>query len=253
MGINDYDRVADLYDIYIPFTFDVDFFVEETRQAAGEVLELMSGTGRVSIPLLQAGVKLTCVDNSGESNAILQRKLERLGLRADVHCMDVRQLELHKKFAMVIIPFHSFAHLTTPEQQRAALERIREHLVPGGTFICTLRNPKVRGKDIDEQVRLENRYALANGGVLVWWAMERFQDDARQVVAAMQFYEEYDARGVLTAKRLLELEFRLTERGEFEELAGAAGFRVKALYGDYEHNVFTDGSDFMIWVMEKAR
>src|SRR5512146_2216564 len=89
MGINDYDRIADLYDIYIPFTFDVDFFVEETRKTRGEVLELMSGTGRVSIPLLEAGVRLTCVDMSAESNAVLQRKLEQRGLRADVHCMDV--------------------------------------------------------------------------------------------------------------------------------------------------------------------
>ena len=250
MGINDYDRIADLYDIYIPFTFDVDFFVEETRKTPGEVLELMSGTGRVSIPLLQAGVRLTCVDMSAESNAILQRKLQQLGLKADVHCMDVRALELDKKFEMVIIPFHSFAHLTTPEMQRTALAHIREHLAPGGTFICTLRNPKVRGADIDGQMRLENRYALPGDGVLLWWAVERFRDDASQVVEAVQFYEEYDAHGLLTAKRLVELHFRLTERREFEELAAAAGFRVKAFYGDYARSPFTDESPFMIWILE---
>ena len=55
MEINNYDYIADLYDIYVPVTFDIDFFVKETKRSSGEVLELMSGTGRVSIPLLEAG------------------------------------------------------------------------------------------------------------------------------------------------------------------------------------------------------
>ena len=70
MDINNYDLVSDLYDIYIPVTFDIDFFIQETKNTPGEVLELMSGTGRVSIPLLEAGVKLTCVDLSAKSNQV---------------------------------------------------------------------------------------------------------------------------------------------------------------------------------------
>ncbi len=66
MKFNDYGPVANLYDIYVPATFDFDFFINETTKSKGEVLELMSGTGRVSIPLLEAGVKLTCVDLSAE-------------------------------------------------------------------------------------------------------------------------------------------------------------------------------------------
>lgn len=82
MEINNYDYVADLYDVYVPATFDIDFFLKETGQTSGEVLELMSGTGRVSIPLLEAGVKLTCVDLSARSNEILEKKLKQLGLYA---------------------------------------------------------------------------------------------------------------------------------------------------------------------------
>lgn len=253
MDINDYDGIADLYDIYVPATFDIDFFVEETRKAAGEVLELMSGTGRVSIPLIKAGVKLTCVDLSAESNSILDRKLYEAGLKADVWRMDVCELELHRKFGMVIIPFHSFAHLTERSQQRTALERIRQHLAPGGKFICTLRNPRVRGKDIDGQLRLVGRYPLPeSGGALLLWIVENFSEADKRVVQAVQLYEEYNARGVLRSKRMLELKFRLTERAEFEELAAATGFRVQAFYGDYSRAPFTDSSPFMIWILENA-
>ena len=249
--INNYDAAADLYDIYVRATFDIDFFIRETKKTSGEVLELMSGTGRVSIPLIQAGVRLTCVDLSAASNAILEKKLHQLALTADVYQMDVCDLDLKKKFDMVIIPFHSFAHITSPADQRKALQRVRQHMVPGGTFICTLANPAVRQKEVDGQLRLIRKYALPDRpGSLLLWITESREPDDPQVVKAMQFYEEYDHRGVLRSKRLLELHFRLTRRDEFEELAEAAGYGVKAFYGDYSYSEFNETSPFMIWILE---
>lgn len=251
MEYNDYDPIADLYDVYVPATFDIDFFVRECREANGEVLELMSGTGRVSIPLLEAGVRLTCVDLSAELNAIFAEKLRQRGLKADVQRMDARELELHKQFARIIIPFHSFAHLTTPADQRRALAAIRRHLAPGGVFICALGNPLLRQKSVDGQLRLFRKYPFPDRpGELLLWIVEKFNAADPQIVEAMQFYEEYDARGVLETRRLLELHFRLTGKDEFEQLAREAGFRVKALYGDYSRAEFNADSPFMIWLLE---
>ena len=253
MEINNYDYIADLYDIYVPVTFDVDFFLTEAKKTTGEVLELMSGTGRVSIPLIEAGVKLTCVDLSAGLNAILEDKLQKMGLKADVYQMDVCELELQKKFDMVIIPFSSFAHITSPDDQRKALAHIRQHLIPGGIFICTLGNPKLRQKAVDGQLRLFRTYPLPDTqGQLLLWISEDISDDDEQVVEAMQLYEEYDAKGVLQSKRLLELHFRLSQKDEFEELAKAAGFKVKALYGDYAYSEFSDDSPVMIWFLENV-
>jgi len=253
MEINNYNSVADLYDIYVPATFDIDFFINETRNAGGEVLELMSGTGRVSIPLLQAGVHLTCVDFSGDLNAILKEKLNELDLKAEVYQADVRDLNLERQFEMVIIPFHSFAHLTTLEDQRKALGRIKQHLNPNGTFICTLSNPTVRQKDVNGQYRLIRRYPLsATGGNLLLWTVEKNHSDDPEVVEAMQFYEEYDSNGVLHSKRVLELHFRLSEKEEFEELLQDAGFKIKSIYGDYSYSEFKEDSPFMIWILENA-
>jgi SAM-dependent methyltransferase len=252
MEINNYDPVADLYDVYVPATFDIDFFLAETKTVLGEVLELMSGTGRVSIPLIEAGVKLTCVDLSAELNTIFKDKLSQMGLKADIHQMDICKLDLHKKFEMVIIPFHSFAHITSLDGQQKALDRIRQHLFPGGIFICTLGNPKLRQKAVDGQLRLFRKYPLPEDGTLLLWITEKFSSNDSQVVEAMQFYEEYDAKGILRSKRLLELHFRLSTKDEFEQLAKAAGFKVKAFIGDYEHSEFKDDSPFMIWVLENA-
>lgn len=58
--------------------------------------------------------------------------------------------------------FHSFAHLASPEDQRKALDRIHRHLLPGGTFICTLTNPVLRHKFVDGQLHLFREYLLPN-------------------------------------------------------------------------------------------
>jgi len=254
MEINNYDPVADLYDIYVPVTFDIDFFLQETKKTSGEVLELMSGTGRVSLPLIEAGVKLTCVDFSAALNEILESKLRQKGLQADVYTMDIRQLALPQKFAMIIIPFHSFAHLTSPDDQKQALARIKQHLAPRATFICTLGNPKVRQKAVDGQYRLLRKYTIPETqGTLLLWVVENFSASDPQVVEAQQFYEQYDCTGVLISKRLLELHFRLTGKDEFDALAQAAGFAVKALYGDYAYAKFHEqSSPYMIWSLENA-
>jgi hypothetical protein len=155
---------------------------------------------------------------------------------------------------MIIIPFHSFAHITSPSDQRKALARIHQHLLPGGTFICTLGNPKLRQKAVDGQLRLFRKYPLPDSqGELLLWIVENENVNDNQIVEALQFYEEYDANGVLKSKRLLELHFRLSSRDEFEELAKAAGFRVKAFYGDYSYSEFDEeSSPFMIWLLEHA-
>ncbi len=253
MDINNYDIVADLYDTYVPITFDVDFFIREARKTTGAVLELMSGTGRVSIPLMEAGVNLTCVDISAKSNAILRQKLEDKHLKAEVYDMDVCQLNLPKQFGMVIIPFHSFAHIISPTDQQKALQRIKEHLLPGGAFICTLRNPVVRHADIDGQLKLAFAYSLGEQqGKLLWWMLEEFSPNDNQLVNAYEVFEVYDADGMMISKRLMELNFRLTSKEQFEAMLTSAGFSIQALYGDYDYQVFdAQSSPSLVWILKK--
>ena len=248
----DWARIADLYDTYVRSDLDIPFFVGETGKVAGEVLELMSGTGRVSIPLIKAGVKLTCVDASAEMLAILQTKLKDQNLCASVHHMDVRTLDLGKTFDLIIIPFHSFAELPTASDQRKTLTAIQQHLTAGGRFICTLHNPRTRLKRVDGQLRLWGNYARENGaGTLLFWGLENFDSDHRSV-NGLELFEEYSPAGILQSKRMIELHYRVVEKREFEELFATAGLEREALYGDYARAEFQEeSSPFMIWILRK--
>jgi SAM-dependent methyltransferase len=245
--------VADLYDDYVTATADIPFFVEEARVVAGPVLELMAGTGRISLPLAEAGVDLTCVDLSGPMLARLRAKLAAKGLNAAVCEMDVASLDLaERRFPLILLPFQSFAELLDPEEQRAALGRIAMHLADGGRFICTLHNPRVRRRTIDGQLRLLGTVPLSRrtGTLLLWSVQQPDADDA--IVRAGQIYEVYDEDGRMEEKRWLDVRFRLIEPSEFRSMAESAGFRVVALYGDYDRTPFDeDQSPYMVWVLKR--
>src|SRR5919202_1689975 len=140
----DYDRVADVYDLYVTSDLDIDFYVEEISKVRGKVLELMCGTGRVSVPLLEAGVDLTCVDASEGMLARLEERLRARKLEARVLRADVRHLDLHEQFDLALIPFNSFSELVSPRDRELALGAAHGCLKEGGRLICPLHDPAVR-------------------------------------------------------------------------------------------------------------
>jgi hypothetical protein len=87
--------------------------------------------------------------------------------------------------------------------------------------------------------------------VLLVLGLERY-DQGTHIVHGLQFFEEYDASGVMQRRTLLEIRFCLLSTDEFEDLARSAGFEVVALYGDYSYSEFQeDTSPFMVWLLEK--
>ena len=172
----DYSNLAELYDIYANFDTDIPFYLDEARRQGGQVLELMSGTGRVSLPLIENGCRLTCVDSSPEMLQVLRNKLTARKLNARVLEMDVRDLVLDILYDLVIIPFNSFSELTTHQDQMRTLISIKGHLAPGGKFICTLHNPAIRLRQVDGQLRLWSSSTLPDrSGKLLLWGTEKYQ------------------------------------------------------------------------------
>lgn len=247
-----YDRIADLYDQFVQTDYDVAFFVQETRQRTGEVLELMAGTGRLTLPLVQAGATVTAVDFSGPMLAVLQEKLAAQGLQATVHQMDVRDLNIGRTFETIVLPFQAFPEITTRDDQRRALQAIHRHLASDGVFICTLHNPPVRLKSVNGQLQLVARQVLDDGGLLLVWLLQ-MHDAVANVVEVLEFFEQYDAAGLMTHKRYSSVQFHLLAEADFRQLLAETGFEAVQVYGDYQHTPFdADHSPFMIWVLRRA-
>ncbi len=245
----DYDSIAEIYDLYVTADYDLPFFAAEAARAGGPVLELTAGTGRLSIPLAQAGVPLTCVDASAAMLAVLSRKLLERHLHADVVCADICRLSLPSSFRLAFVPFQTFMELVDETQQGQVLAAVYSCLVRGGRFICTVHNPSVRRVQVDGLLRLVGRFRAGDGTLVV----SGVEHGGHPVVSRLQFFEFFAADGRQKSRHLLPMQFTFIEKAQFETMAQEVGFRQVELYGNYDRSPFDERrSPFMIWVLEKG-
>ena len=142
MSLGSYGRLAaEVYDIDKPIGHsfgDVEFYSERLRSCAGPILEPAVGTGRVLIPLLEAGLTVEGVDGSPEMLAVCRARCAQRGLHPVLHEGDMRTLSLSKRYEAVIVPAGSFLLIERREESIGVLRRFRDHLVPGGRLIVDI-------------------------------------------------------------------------------------------------------------------
>ncbi|MBW4721464.1 class I SAM-dependent DNA methyltransferase [Saccharothrix obliqua] len=110
---------------------------------AGPVFELAVGTGRVTIPLAEAGVELRGVDASPAMVARMRAKPG--GERIPVVIGDMVDVDpgTDDLFAMVFVVFSTFFFLPDQEQQIRCFANVAERLLPGGRFVIECPMPDV--------------------------------------------------------------------------------------------------------------
>lgn len=248
----DFGYVADIYDSYTNVDFDVDFF-KTLCKGHNNILELMCGTGRISIPLIREGIPLTCVDYSEEMLEIFRNKIvgSDESQRVKIVCQDVCELDLKEKFDLIIIPSNSISEIIEPEKRRRAIRKIYEHLTPDGIFFCTLYNPEYRISQADGNIRYLGQYTLEGGRTLIVTYFNIFAP-AYGIISGTQFYEIYQ-NNRLAEKRCLDIRFAVISREEICRMACDEGFVLKAIYGDYAPYHYDEESMYMNLLFRKRR
>lgn len=254
---------ADFYDHYTPgMPGDVRFYVEEAQKAGSPILELACGTGRATIPIAQAGVDIVGVDLSENMLSIARDKIATLSQETQSRIQlvegDMRSFYLdegHGKFKMAMIPYRSFCHLMTPEDQRRALERIRGHLADDGLLIINLFDPKlnwlIKDEDFPEtplRKHLEFIHPQTGNRVVIWNTRKHDMDN--QIIDEDRIFEEIDGNGVVVSKSYVKLALRFTYRYEMQYLLELNGYKVEALYGSFLRGSFRYGGE-QIWIARK--
>ncbi|MHB2020937.1 MAG: class I SAM-dependent methyltransferase [Candidatus Xenobia bacterium] len=232
---------------------DVAFYQEEARQAAGPVLELACGTGRVLEGLLEDAAELWGLERSPEMLAAARARLD-----SRVHLVegDMRDFSLPRRFALVLIPYRAFQHLLSARDQRKALRCIAQHLEPEGRLIVDLFDPRMEliaphpADGHGEPLRFVLERPTAGGRVLVF--KTRRIDAARQRLRENWIFEDVDANDRVRGRRVETLHLRYTFRWEMHHLLRRCGFRVCHLFGDFLKGPWRPGGE-QIWVAERAR
>ena len=89
----DYDSWAELYDeVYSYVDYDIAFYLQKYKELGGKVLEIGCGTGRVTIPMMEAGADITAIDYSQKMLEQLESKAGDIDAPIEIILQDVRSL-----------------------------------------------------------------------------------------------------------------------------------------------------------------
>jgi SAM-dependent methyltransferase len=123
------------------YAADLPLWHELAGAAAGPILDLGCGTGRVALELAAAGHDVTALDSEPEFLRVLSARARERGLRVRTEVADARSFALGREFALAIAPMQVVQLLGGPSGRLRLLGCVREHLGPGGRFAAALADP----------------------------------------------------------------------------------------------------------------
>src|ERR671938_696354 len=226
-GDSPYDAIARLYDPWSRSVVeDVGFYVEEAVAAGGPVVELGVGTGRIAVPVAEAGVRVIGVDSSVAMLDVCRERAAAAGVaeRLDLRLGDLRDPPVRERVPLVTCPFRAYLHLRDDEERRRALRRARELLVPGGRLVFDVFTPGA-----DDIAETHGRWLEREPGIF-----ERADWDAERHTLTLSVR----GRGNATTMTLAWL-----EPEAWRALLEEAGFTVEATYGWFDRRRYDGGED----------
>ena len=232
---------------------DVPFYVEEARKAAGPVLELACGTGRLTIPIAQAGAEIVGLDISQSMLAHAQTKAKAAGVEIEFVEGDCRSFGLGRKFALIFMAFNSMQHLHNFASQAALFANVRKHLAEGGRFVFDVFNPRMGFLARTPEERWpEREYEDPDGnGAIVLEHSMRY-DDATQVNHITWFFSRRTASGFERDFRVEQLQMRCFFPQEVDLLLRSQGFEIVEKFGDFDRKPFGSGKPKQVMVCRPA-
>jgi SAM-dependent methyltransferase len=237
---------SSIYDqVYSGITADIPFWEELATEYCGEngeALELACGTLRVMLPVAEAGVRVTGIDESPHMLAVAQKKLEKadpeVRARIILEQADMRSFELGKKFNLIYVPFNTFGLLLTIEDQLAVLAAVKKHLASGGVFAFDVFVPDVARMHGSELSRWQLEFDESfSDGSRVQRDNVREIDTRRQILSVTWRNRVYQNR-VLEQEFVSDLKLTYFFPRELENLLARAGYEIVSYWGNYQRQDF---------------
>ncbi|MGE0450398.1 MAG: class I SAM-dependent methyltransferase [Vicinamibacterales bacterium] len=257
-GWTGWDEYAPFYDWENARTLgrrDVPFWRGVALQSKGPVLELGCGTGRISLPLVRAGVRVVGLDRSAQMlarasarwTALARRVPDARRSRLRLVRGDMRELPFAAEtFNTVLAPYGVLQSLVREKDLASALTSVAGVLKPGGLFGVDLVPDVPNWREYSNRIQLKGRSARGSHLTLVESVR---QEPRRHLTIFEQTYIE--RRGERMTKHRFELTFRTLPVPAFTRRLERSGFRIEAVLGDYRGGPWDERAD--VWIMLARR
>lgn len=248
MEVEDYfDDTAAFYDAVYGESIggDREFYRDLASDANGPVLEVGCGTGRIYLELRRAGVDADGIDISSGMLDVLRSKAAKEGLEPTVWEADVTMFEADREYALVIVPFRAFLHLTELDDQLEALEQIHDALAPDGRLVLNAFVPSFEVIS-DQYGTWEERTLEVDGASYTYRTKNEIVDEVAQLARIRAVVLDGDGDRLFKTDTPLAL----VSRREFDLLFRHSPFASWRVFGDFDREPLEDTSQEMVWVAE---
>ncbi|MGB3735823.1 MAG: class I SAM-dependent methyltransferase [Ilumatobacter sp.] len=233
------DGFADVYDEWYADVTDVEATVARMLDVAGadgRILELGVGTGRLAIPMAQAGLRVVGIDSSEAMLAKLAERAQPDGSGVEAVCGDMVDELPDGPFDACLVAYNTIFNLLDVDAQRRCFSEVAARLRPDGCFVVEAivpddeapsgQNVSVRSMSIDRVVLSVSDHHPA------------------EQRTSGQFVEFTESGGV----RLRPWSIRWAAPEELDDMAADAGFRVERRDADMAGAPFDDQADHHVTV-----
>ncbi len=202
-------------------------YLDAATRSGGPVLELACGTGRMLVPMAQAGIDITGIDMSAPMLTVARQRLATVGASATIVEGDMSRFTFAAPFAFVFSAINSLLHLTTTADLRSCFASVRRSLRPDGSFMFDIVNfqpsflatPDQRQKVGEYDSEIYGRYRIE----------ETVRYDAASQIAHKTFL--YSAEGAADF-RVVTFPLRVIYPQELAALLALEGLRLASRFGD---------------------
>jgi SAM-dependent methyltransferase len=253
------DALARLYDLdLVDDPGDLDLYRALAERTGGPILELAAGSGRLAVPLAEAGDHVTAVDVDPAMLARARSRAEAatsFGTADRLTLVEADVVGLHLddagRYGLAFIALNSLMVLRDRAAQRAAIQALADHLAPGGVAVVDIWLP-----DAEDLARFDGRIILewprldAETGEVVTKTGSAQHDAATATVHLTTIFDAA-TQGGATRRWVRHDRLRLVSAAELTAFAEDAGLVVELLAGGYDLGAFGAGSERAILIAVK--
>jgi SAM-dependent methyltransferase len=256
-----YGLVAEMWAAGTRDTRELDFLLSAVESSGQPVLDVGCGTGRLLVPLREAGIDVDGADISADMLAGCRTKLAKLNLKADLYESPMDVLDLPRTYRVIYIA-DSFGLAGSRDLDEKTLRRACLLLEPGGVLIFNKEAPYAlddwpywrkenRGGLPSEWPDKPNRRKAEDGSEYLSWLRETAIDPLEQTYELeMRVQKRID--GELEGEEVRKLAGSIYFRNELVAMLEKAGFSEVKVFGGYNAHPATADDEEFVYLAVKA-
>ena len=228
---------------------DLPFWKKISNEMGSPILELGCGTGRVLLPLIQAGHEVVGLDISYQALSFLRSQVSKPQekelkiFQADIECFRIA-----RKFSLVFMACNTLSTFQRPMRQ-VVFAQIHDHLLGDGIFAASIPNPWYLASLIEEgeaEVETSFTHPVTANPIQVSSAWRRID----QSIVIHWHYDHLLPDGQVE-RETIEITHRLTSMEAYQAEMRSADLHPIKVFGDFDRSEYNENSPYLILIAGK--